>query len=82
LCASGTIHDIERKDLDRRPVYVGAMETPEGDAVKFIAVGSTGSLVKRSTGTICGVVTGKDAKAMVIVGLFDLPENRQPTVER
>lgn len=82
LCVTGVLRDIERRDLARRPVYVGDLETAEGDLAHFIAVGSTGSLVKRSTGTLCGVVSGKHAKAVVIVGLFDLPENRAPAVER
>jgi hypothetical protein len=82
LCATGSLADIERKDLDNRPVFAGTLRTADGDDVRFIAVGSTGSLVKRSTGTICGVVTGRADKAVMLVGMFDLPENAMPAVER
>lgn len=82
LCATGSLADIEREDLDRRPVFVGVLRTADGDDVHFIAVGSSGSLVKRSTATVCGIVTGRAQKAVVLVGMFDLPENAQPAVER
>lgn len=82
MCATGVLRDIERRDVDGRAVYVGSMATAEGDVARFIAVGDTGALVRRSTGTLCGVVTGKDGDAAVLVGMFDLPENRAPAVER
>jgi hypothetical protein len=82
LCATGALTDIERADLDNRPAFSGTLRTADGDDVRFIAVGSTGALVKRSTGTICGVVTGRADKAVMLVGMFDLPENAMPAVER
>lgn len=82
LCATGRVLDIERRDLDQRPVYAGALVTTDGDTLRFIAVGSTGTLVKRSTGTFCGVATGRVDDAAMAVGMFDLPENAQPIVER
>ena len=82
LCVTGTVSEIERKDVDGRPVHVGALRTTDGDDVRFIALGSTGVLVKRSSAALCGVATGTHDKAAVIVGLFDLPENRAPSVER
>ena len=82
LCTSGQIVDIERRDVDQRPVHVGALRTSDGDDVRFVATGSTGLLVKRSDAKLCGIATGRDGKAAVIVGMFDLPENRAPMVER
>jgi hypothetical protein len=82
LCATGALTDIEREDLDARPAWAGALRTTDGDDVRFIAVGSSGTLVKRSTATVCGIVTGRADKAVMIVGMFDLPENAQPAVER
>jgi hypothetical protein len=82
VCASGTIERIERRDVDQRRVYVGRLVTQEGDAVAFVALGTTGELVKRSTGTLCGVATGRAGDAAKLVGMFDLPENRTPLVEQ
>jgi hypothetical protein len=82
LCASGMIQRIERRDVDGRRVYTGRLETADGDAVAFVALGSTGELVKRSTGTLCGVAIGRAGDAAKLLGLFDLPENRTPLVEQ
>ncbi|MCX5742604.1 MAG: hypothetical protein NT062_08920 [Proteobacteria bacterium] len=82
LCITGTLLDIQRQDLDRRPIYIGALQTTEGDVARFIAVGSTGELLKRSAATLCGLVTGRADTAAMLVGMFDLPENMQPAVER
>jgi hypothetical protein len=81
LCASGTITRIERRDLDGRKLYVGSLATAD-DAVAFVVVGATGDLVKRSSGKLCGVVTGRNGDAVTVVGMFDLPENRHPIVEQ
>ena len=82
MCVTGRLLDIARSDLDQRPVYAGALVTADGDTLRFVAVGSTGTLVKRDTGTFCGVVTGRVDDAAMAVGMFDLPENAQPIVER
>lgn len=82
LCVTGRLLDIARSDLDQRPVYAGALVTADGDTLRFVAVGSTGTLVKRDTGTFCGVVTGRVDDAAMAVGMFDLPENARPIVER
>jgi hypothetical protein len=82
MCAAGTLRSIERRDLERRKVYVGRLEIADGDAIAFIAVGTTGELVKRSAARFCGVVIGKAAEAVSMVGMFDLPENRSPIVEQ
>jgi hypothetical protein len=82
LCATGELLQIERRDLDARKIYVGRLRTRDDDTLAFVAVGSTGDLVKRSTGKLCGVVTGKAGGAVAVVGMFELPENRRPTVEQ
>lgn len=82
LCATGTIGSIERGDVAQRPVYHGDLRTSEGDEILFLAVGSTGTLVRRDKGTVCGVVIGKYRDSVRILGMFDLPENRTPAVER
>jgi len=76
------IGDIERKDLDQRDIYAGTLATAEGDTVAFLAVGSTGTLVRRSAATLCGVVLGTTERRVMLVGMFDLPENKQRAVAR
>lgn len=82
LCATGTLQAIERDDLEHRAIYRGTLRTDEGDDIAFLAVGSTGTLVRRDKGTICGVVLAKTGTTVGILGMFDLPENRAPAVER
>lgn len=77
MCVEGTIASIERRDLDRRKVYDGTLVTEHRDEVSFVAVGTTGELVRGSSAKLCGVVIGR----LRVVGMFDLPENRQPIVE-
>ena len=67
-----------RRAADRVPSHFST----EGDAIVFLAVGSTGTLVRRDTGTFCGVVLGKYRDSVRLLGMFDLPENRAPAVER
>jgi hypothetical protein len=78
LCASGVIESIERRDVERRKIFVGRLLTNEGDRVDFVAVGSTGDLVRQRRATLCGVVTGK----LAVLGMFDVPENQLPVVEQ
>ncbi len=82
LCTSGRIQRIEARDLDGRKVFVGQLLTDEGDLVAFLAVGSTGDLLKRDQGRLCGVAVGRLAGTPFMLGLFDLPENRKPVVEQ
>ncbi|MDX2093130.1 MAG: hypothetical protein SFX73_35130 [Kofleriaceae bacterium] len=82
LCVDGEIERIERRDLDKRKLFVGRLHTAEGDAVEFVAVGTTGQLVKRSKSKFCGVVIGRARGAAKLVGMFDLPENQSPLVEQ
>ncbi len=82
LCATGEIQQITPRDLGGRKVHVGRLRTTEADEVAFVAVGTTGDLVVHSTSRLCGVVIGKSAAALSILGMFDLAENRRPLVER
>ncbi len=82
LCATGEIQRIARRDLDGRKVYVGQLRTADGDEVAFVAVGTTGDLVKRNTATLCGAVLGMSGPAVSILGMFKLDENQLPLVEQ
>lgn len=73
---------IERRDLDRGKIFVGGLRQADGDAVAFTSLGTTGDLIKRASAKFCGAVTGIEGDAVVLVGLFDLPENRTPLVEQ
>ena len=81
LCVDGTVASITRADRDGTRAYAGVIETTAGDRVTFVVGGSVGAIVKRTSATICGVVTGFAEGAIAIDGLFDLPENRAPMVE-
>jgi hypothetical protein len=78
MCVEGEIRRIERADMDSRKVFVGELLVRPEDRITFLAVGSTGTLVKRDAARFCGVVTGK----LELVGMFDLAENRAPSVEQ
>lgn len=84
LCASGELLSIVVRSPSggRSKTYVGQLRTMASDVVTFVAVGSTGDLVKGGAGVMCGVVTGKAGETVSLVGMFDLPENRNPLVER
>jgi len=86
LCASGTIIEIHSSRRSGQTIFSGGINTPSFDVVRFYAVRSTGDLVQRSVARICGVVTGTETysnssggvtHAVFVVGMFDLPENRQ-----
>ena len=52
------------------------------DAIGFVAVGTTGELVRASKARLCGAVIGRVDHRISMVGMFDLPENRTPIVEQ
>lgn len=81
LCATGEILQIVRRDVGGRKVHVGRLRTADSDEVTFVAVGTTGELVKRSTGRLCGAALGMSGTAVSILGMFDFEENRLPLVE-
>ena len=72
LCVAATVDAIEATTVDARKVHTGTLRTAGGDALPFIALGSTRSITARAASRFCGVAHGKQ-----IVGLFDLPENRR-----
>jgi len=82
LCGEGAIERITRRDIERRKVFVGRLVLADGDALAFVAVGTTGELVKRDRAKLCGVVTGMSGTDVAVLGMFDLPENRTPQVEQ
>jgi len=84
MCARGRIVEIEKVSDDPK-VFSGGLSTSSYDIVRFLAAGSTGDLVGSSRGRICGVVVGEYAysnvgggqtRAVMLVGMFDLPENK------
>lgn len=86
LCVTGTINEIEVDRSGGAPVYLGGMMTPGMDFVRFMAVGSTGTLVEGNGARLCGIVTGKysytnagggTTHSMMVVGMFDLPDNKR-----
>jgi hypothetical protein len=86
LCIRGTIASITRSDVATGKRFVGRLVAADGDAggdtVEFVALGTTGDLLRGSAATLCGAVVGLRGDAPVLVGLFDLPENRSPLVEQ
>ena len=86
ICTSGSIIEIETERFKDKTFYSGGLFSDSGDIYRFIAVKSTGDLVARSRGTICGIVTGRQsyqnsmggvAHAVLLVGMFNLPENKK-----
>jgi hypothetical protein len=85
-CNSGSLVEIEiQRGAGVAPMYFGGLFSDSGQVVRFIAVHSTGELIQGSPARICGVVTGLHSyansgggttRAVHIVGMFDLPENR------
>ena len=82
LCVEGELDSITRNDLAGRKHYTGALTTAQGDRVAIVVSGSSGTLVKRQHARICGVVIGATDGAATVYGMFDLPENRNPVVEK
>lgn len=82
MCVEAVIERIERRDVAGHKRFIGRAVDAHGDAVEFVALGDTGDLVKRAPATFCGAVVGKLGDAPVLVGMFDLPENRSPTAEK
>jgi hypothetical protein len=85
LCVSGTIIQIEVVKTPRGKLYDGLFTDGASHLYKFMAVGSTGSLVERSYARLCGVATGTydypnsgggTGHAIKIVGMFDLAANK------
>ena len=88
LCAEGSISQItaDHSAGPAQTVHEGGIVTSSMAVVRFLAVGSTGSLVENSYARFCGVVTGRysftnagggTTHAVQLVGFFDLPENHK-----
>lgn len=84
MCADGEIAaiEIQHRDVDARKTFEGTLRLSDTDAVAFLAVGTTGDLIRGSKARFCGVVTGMWSTSVALVGMFDLPENRTPIVEQ
>ncbi len=82
LCVEGLLEQITRADVAGRRHYSAALKTAQGDRVELVIAGSAGTLVKRQPARACGVVLGATAGAATLYGMFDLPENRNPVVEK
>lgn len=82
MCADGELVAIQRRDLGPRKIYVGSLRVSDTDTIAFVAVGTTGELIRGSKARFCGAVTGTAGPAVSMVGMFDLPENRTPIVEQ
>lgn len=86
ICMSGQIVQIEVEKLDNSAkLNEGLLLSNGGNIYRFIAAGSSGTLVAQSYGRFCGLVTGKydysnsvggTGHAVAMVGMFDLPENK------
>jgi len=82
MCGEGELVAIQRRDLGPRKIYVGSLRVSEKDTIAFVAVGTTGDLIRGSKARFCGAVTGIAGPTVSMLGMFDLPENRTPIVEQ
>ena len=87
MCVSGSLIEISKGNDDPK-IFTGGLVSNYGDIYRFMAVGSTGELVAQSRARLCGVVVGQyayantiggQAKSVMLVGMFDLPENKAAT---
>lgn len=85
MCITGMVVQIQLVKTDFGRIFIGLLMSDSMDLYRFLAVRSTGDLVGKSRGRICGVVTGTydyhnsgggTGHAVSLVGVFDLPENR------
>ncbi len=82
LCAGGVIRELAQHDIGPRKAYEGQLRIEPADTIQFVAVGTIGTLVVENTALFCGVVIRIDFGKLTMVGMFDLPENRNPIVEQ
>jgi hypothetical protein len=82
ICVEGELTAIRREDLGPRNIQVGSLRVSDAWTVAFAAVGTTGNLNRASKARFCGIVTGASGAGISMTGMFDLPENRSPIVER
>lgn len=86
VCVSGSIIQIRAEHGDYGTAFHGTFMLYGGEVVRYVAVGDTGELVEKSGARFCGIVTGTSSypntgggttHAIMAVGMFDLPANRQ-----
>lgn len=86
MCVRGSIMEIAVNRSAGVPIYEGEVMSPAANIYAFEAVGSTGNLVQHSPARFCGIVTGRYdygnsaggvTHAVRMVGMFDLPQNKQ-----
>lgn len=91
ICISGNVIEIGVENVDGNKVYLGGMYADTMDIYRFIAVKSTGEIAEKSRAKLCGVVIGRYsyansaggmAHAVQLVGMFDLPENKDTAIKK
>lgn len=84
MCTMGSITEIQVDRSAGPALYIGGIIDSSMAVTRFVAVGSTGELVEKSSATFCGVVVGRydysnvsggQTRSIMLVGMFDLPEN-------
>jgi hypothetical protein len=88
MCSAGQIVEIyAEKPESGGHVAKGMLLSDAGHLYRFVAAGSSGTIVQGSYANLCGFVTGNfdysnsaggTGHAVAIVGMFDLPENAKP----
>jgi len=86
ICTGGRVIEISVDNtVPGGKVFLGGMYNDAGQLYRFVAVRSTGEIVANSRAKFCGIVTGQQhyansvggiAHAVHLVGMFDLPENK------
>jgi hypothetical protein len=85
LCATGMLIQIDSEKTQFGKTFTGLLMNRSQELFYFITVGSSGTLVGRDWGRVCGVITGRHdysnsgggtGHAVGLVGMFDLPENK------
>lgn len=82
LCTAGAIVEIAKVQPG---IFHGRIMNDAVEVSTFYSVGSTGTLVQKSSARFCGIVTGRHSygnaaggttHSVMLVGMFDLPENK------
>lgn len=91
VCIGGSIIEISTSKTQLGKISEGELADVADHIWRFDNVGSSGKLVQGSSARICGVVIGKFdysgsasnvVHAVQIIGMFDIPENREPVVKK
>jgi hypothetical protein len=86
LCTTGSVVEIHVDKIEGLgKLSEGLLSNYGGHLFRFLAAGSTGTLVEQSQARFCGAVIGNyeysnsaggTGHAVSLVGMFDLPENK------